>query len=293
MRFATHLRDYADLTRPRIVGMVLLAMLVAAMVSGRDLPGRRIAHALAGTGLVIVGAIALNQRLERWTDSRMTRTAPRPLPSGRLTTGQVTAFGLATSTAGLVYLAALGNGWLLGLALVSWALYVLVYTPLKSRSAWQTPVGAIAGAMPVLLGAAAAGVPWSTTGLVLFGVVFFWQFPHAMAIAWLYREEFRQAGLRLPTVTDPSGRRASRVALAGATALLPVSLGPAFFAGFGTVYAIAATGAGLGYLAAAAQFRIRTDDRSARRLLRVSLVYLLVLFAALAWARWPGPVELS
>lgn len=280
--------DYVQLTRPRIVAMVLLAMLVAALVSGGYAPAGRVAHALAGTALVIVGAIAFNQRLERWTDSRMARTAPRPLPSGKLTAGQVTAFGLATSAAGLLYLAAVGDRWLLLLAAVSWAIYVLVYTPLKPLSMWQTPVGAVAGAMPVLLGAAAAGAPASTAGLVLFGVVFFWQFPHAMAIAWLYRDQFSQAGLRLPTVIDPTGRKASRVALWGAAALLPVSLAPAFFSGFGTVYATAATAAGVGYLAAAAQFRARTDDRAARRLLRVSIVYLLVIFAALVWARATG-----
>jgi protoheme IX farnesyltransferase len=280
--------DYVQLTRPRIVAMVLLAMLVAALVSGGAASQGRIAHALAGTALVIVGAIALNQRLERWTDSRMARTAPRPLPSGKLTTGQVTAFGLATSAAGMLYLAALRDGWLLLLAVASWITYVLVYTPLKPRSAWQTPVGAVAGAMPVLLGTAAAGVPDSTAGLVLFGVVFFWQFPHAMAIAWLYRDQFRQAGLQLPTVIDPTGRKASRVALWGASALLPVSLAPALYSGFGSAYAVAATAAGVGYLAVAAQFRRKTDDRTARRLLRVSVVYLLVMFAALVWARSTG-----
>jgi protoheme IX farnesyltransferase len=283
------LRDLALLTRPRIVAMVLLAMWVGALIAGGSASPGRMAQALAGTALVIVGAIALNQRLERRTDACMARTAPRPLPSGRLSPGQVTAFGLGSSAAGLTWLALLADGWLLGLAALSWAVYVLVYTPLKPRSLWQTPIGAVAGAMPVLLGTAAAGIPWSPWGLTLFGVVFVWQFPHAMAIAWLYRDQFRRAGLRLPTVVDPTGRWAGRVALAGALAMLPVSLAPAAWGPPVPGYAITAASAGVVYLAAAGWFAARVDDRSARCLLRVSIIILLALLGAFLGMRsFPG-----
>lgn len=280
------LADYFRLIRPRILAMVLLSMVVAAMVSGGREPACRIAGGLAATTLVIVGAVALNQLMERWTDARMARTAPRPLPAGRLSTREVMLFGVAASVAGLAWLAVIGDGWLLGMAALSWAIYVLIYTPLKPRSAWQTPVGAVAGAMPILLGAAAAGAATSPIALVLFAIVYFWQFPHAMAIAWLYRDEFREAGLRVATVTDPSGQTASRIALWGAAVLLPISLAPVVLSGLGKGYGVWATLCGLAYLDAALQFHSKTGDRSARRVLHTSLVYLVVLMAALVWARW-------
>lgn len=286
MRVPLPVADYLRLTRPGIVAMVLLAMLVAALVSGDAAPAGRIANVMGGTALVIVGAIALNQLIERWTDARMARTAPRPLPSGRLGPLEVAVFGAVTSAAGLAWLAALGDRVVLVLAAVSWTIYVLIYTPLKPRTGWQTPVGAVAGAMPVLLGAAAAGAASSVIALTLFAVIFFWQFPHAMAIAWLYREQFRRAGLRVWTVTDPSGRRAPAVALLGAVALLPVSLAPFLLGSLGKGYAVCAVICGLAYLEAAYQFYTQTEDRWARRLLRMSLVYLVALLAALVWARW-------
>jgi protoheme IX farnesyltransferase len=154
--------DYWELARPRIVGMVLCTLTVSSLVAGPQTPSwPALIHALVGCGLVIVGAIALNGRAERQSDAKMRRTAVRPLPSGRLTAGQAGRFGVAASAGGLVYWGVLGNWTLLGLTAVSWFLYVIPYTPLKPRSAWQTPLGALAGAMPVLLGAATAGTPWS------------------------------------------------------------------------------------------------------------------------------------
>jgi protoheme IX farnesyltransferase len=150
---------------------------------------------------------------------------------------------------------------------------------------WQTAIGALAGAMPALLGAAAAGAAASPVGLALFGLVYFWQFPHAMAIAWLYRDQFASAEVKLPTVVDPSGRSAGLLSLMGALVLLPVSLVPALVRPLGVGYPAAALILGLGYLASAASFLARRDDRSARVLLRVSVVYLpLVLLALLLGA---------
>jgi protoheme IX farnesyltransferase len=168
------------------------------------------------------------------------------------------------------------------LAAVSWVIYVWVYTPAKMLTTWQTAIGAVAGAMPTLLGAAAAGVSSSPVGLALFGVVYFWQFPHAMAIAWLYRYQFASAEVKLPTVVDPSGRSAAILSLMGAVALVPVSLIPALVRPAGLAYPLAALLLGLGYLASAVGFLVRRNDRSARLVLRASIVYLpLVLLALL------------
>lgn len=276
------IRDYWLLIRPRIIAMVLFTMTVSALVAGPRLPSwPPVAHALAGAGLVIAGAIALNQRIERRTDALMRRTATRPLPSGRMTARQAVAFGLLASVAGFVYLVLAASWTVLALTLASWIVYVWIYTPMKSLSAWQTPLGALAGSMPVLIGAAAAGEPSSAGALALFGISYFWQFPHAMAIAWLYREDFASAELKVATVTDPTGRSAALVSLAGAALLVPVSLAPWLAGGAGWPYGLAAAALGLGYLSASVAFLLRRDDRTARRLLRVSLAYLPATFLAI------------
>jgi protoheme IX farnesyltransferase len=268
--------------------MVLVTMSVAALVA--DPPGPhwpQLVHALVGAALAISGAIALNQRIEKTSDARMARTARRPLPSGRLTGRQAARFGIVASAAGMLYLVALAPPAVSWLTAASWVVYVWIYTPMKSLSAWQTPLGAVAGAMPTLMGAAAAGgMPAGVMPLALFGIVYFWQFPHAMAIAWLYREEFAAANLRVATVVDPSGRIAARLAMAGAIALLPVSAVPWLAGRAGWGYVAAAMLLGLGYLACAAAFWRRTDDARARALLWGSLIYLPATCAALVWAVW-------
>lgn len=274
--------DYWQLLRPRIVAMVLLAMAVAAWISGEQPPDwSELLHALFGTALVIIGAIALNQRLESRGDAKMPRTAGRPLPAERLTDRQATVFGLAASVAGLGHLWYWSHAGVLAVAVASWLLYVCAYTPLKSRTMWQTPLGALAGAMPVLLGAAVVHAPMSPMAMTLFAVVFFWQFPHAMAIAWLYRDQFADAGIRLATVVDASGRIAGTLALLGAVVLLPASLAPLGFAAPSWPYATAALLLGAVYLACAGRFMHDRNDTTARWLLRASIVYLPLLFTAL------------
>jgi len=274
------------LTRPGIVAMVLVTMAVAAWVTPAQAPPWPVlAHALAGAGLVIAGAIAINQRLERFSDARMARTAQRPLPAGRLSARQVTAFGILLSVLGIVYLAVSAQPAVGLLAAASWVFYVWVYTPAKAASAWQTPLGAVAGAMPTLMGAGVAGdLPWNWMALTLFGVVYFWQFPHAMAIAWLYREQFAAAQLKVATVVDPSVRTAARMALGGAIALLGASLIPSMAGLTGWGYGATAALLGLTYLGCAARFLHRTTDPSARTLLRASLAYLPAISGALLWA---------
>lgn len=276
------MKAYWRLVRPRIVVMVLFSMAVAAATAGPERPSwAEIIPALLGTALVIAGAMALNQRLETRGDASMPRTAGRPLPSGRLTDRQATWFGILVSALGLGCLLAWTPPGVVVLAIASWVVYVCVYTPLKSRSAWQTPVGAVAGAMPVLIGAAVVRAPMSPMALTLFAVVCLWQLPHAMAIAWLYREEFASAEVKLATVVDPSGRTAAIVAVLGAAALAPISLIPSIISPADWPYAATAILLGICYLASAIRFLQRRNDATARRLLWASLVYLPALLAAL------------
>jgi len=260
-------------------------MVIAAIVSPAEaFSWLTLLHGVIGSTLVIIGAIALNASLEQSSDAKMMRTAKRPVPAGRLPRRQVIWFGAVTSALGFVYLAAWVNGWIVGLALLSWVIYVWVYTPLKMLTAWQTPIGAIAGAMPVLLGSAAAGEPLNATALALFGTVYFWQFPHSMAIAWLYRHDFAAADLRVATVADPSGRSAARLAVFGAAALIPVSLVPVFVGAVGWAYGGVAIMLGLAYLLPSLGFWVCRDDASARTLLRVSFAYVPVVFLTILLA---------
>jgi heme o synthase len=278
--------DYWLLLRPRIVALVLAAMLVSAWTAAEKTPDRlTLFHSLLGAAGVIIGAIAFNQRLESRSDAKMPRTADRPLPSGRLTNRQVMRFAIFATLAGLAYLAVFGSPQLVGLAFLSWIFYVAAYTPLKRRSLWQTPVGAVAGAMPVLLGAAAVDAPGSRLAWCLFGIVFFWQFPHAMAIAWLYRREFAAAEVRVATVVDATGRTAGMFAILGAILLLPVSILPAFLSLARWEYAATAAFLGMIYIWLSLIFFLAPNDGNARRLLRISLIYLPILLAMLMFFR--------
>lgn len=276
------MKDYWLLIRPPIVGLVLFGMAAAAWTAGAESPSwSQVGHALLGTAMVIAGAIAMNQRYEHAGDAKMARTAARPLPAGKLSRRGVVLFSCVITAAGLGHLLFWSNLWVAGLAAVSWGIYVLAYTPLKSVTVWQTPIGAVAGAMPMLLGAAVCGGPLGPMAWSLFGIVFFWQFPHSMAIAWLYRQEFATAEVKLPTVLDPSGRTAGVLSLLGAIALVPVSLVPAWIGAAGLLYGVSAAVLDTVYLAFSAAFMRNRNDKTARRLLRASLVYLTVLFVVL------------
>jgi protoheme IX farnesyltransferase len=209
----------------------------------------------------------------------MNRTEDRPLPAGRLSGAEVLWFGGVTIVAGLTILVWQVNVLTAALGLATWLLYVAVYTPLKSRTPANTAVGAVAGALPVLMGWASVGAPLGLGAATLFLIVYLWQFPHFMAIAWLYREEYARAGLRMLPVVDASGRRAAFQAIASALVLLPVSLLPASLLGAGSLYLAGATLLGLGQLAAAVWFARRLNRPAARGLLRASLVYLPAMLA--------------
>ncbi len=282
---ASALRDYWQLIRPRIVGLVLFTMVIAAVVSpAAAFSWLLVLHAVTGSTLVIVGAIALNACLERKSDAKMLRTARRPVPAGRLSQRQVVWFGAVASLAGIAYLAVFVNGWTVALAVASWIIYVWIYTPLKMFTAWQTPIGAVAGAMPVLLGSAAVGEPFNPTALALFGMVYLWQFPHSMAIAWLYRHDFAAADLQVATVVDPSGRTAAWLSVLGAVALIPISLVPVYVGTAGWAYAGVALLLDLIYLLPSILFLARRDDAAARTLLRASFAYIPVVFLTILFA---------
>lgn len=274
----TRLRDYVELTKPRIVMLELVTIVVAAhLATPWGIPAAVLLHAVVGAALVAASAGAFNQWLERSTDALMRRTASRPLPAGRLTTREVVVFGTGTLLIGLVELSFAVSILTASMALATWLIYVLVYTPLKTRSPFNTAVGAISGALPVLIGWTATGAPLDTRAWSVVAVMFLWQFPHFMAIAWLYRAEYARAGQRMLTVVDSSGIRAGAQAVAGSLALLPVSLVPAMSpqAGSPVLYSCWALLLAVMQLAVAALFLVRRNDRSARRLLRMSLVYLI------------------
>jgi len=280
------LADYVELTKPKIAALVLVTVAVSALVARWGQPDPFVlCHALLGTLLVAASASALNQWIERRRDALMDRTAARPLPAGRLRAGEVLAFGAATLIAGVAYLALAVNVTAAAVGLLTWLLYVALYTPLKSYTWLNTPVGAVAGAMPVLIGWAASGASLDLRAAALFLVVYLWQFPHFMAIAWIYRRQYDRAGMQMLTVVDPSGRRAAVQAVLAATALLPVSLVPALVAPTAAWYVILALILGVGYLACALAFWARISESTARLLLRASLVYLPSLLAV--WVAAP------
>lgn len=286
---ASRLLDYAELTKIKIGAMELVVVLAAGVVGSWGQPEPLpLLYALLGTLLVASSASAANQWIERHRDSRMARTRNRPLPAGRLTGGEVALFAVVTLLAGGLELAWLVNVSAAIWALLTWAVYVLIYTPLKTASVLNTAVGAVSGALPVLIGWAAIDAPLDQRALALFTVLFLWQFPHFMAIAWLYRRDYAAGGYQMLTVADPSGARAGRQAAAAALVLLPISVVPAIaFPGVGAIiYVACALALGIGQLACAVQFWRSPSDETARPLLRASLVYLPTLLVMLMLTPW-------
>ena len=272
---------YWRLIRPGLLLTVLFSMAVAALVVPQPPPWPRLVHALFGTALLIAGASAMNQLLEKRQDATMTRTASRPLPSGQATVRQAGAFAMLSSLVGIVDLAVFQPLAVTLLAVLSWCLYVPIYTPLKRLSVWHIPVGAVSGAIPILLGTATADAVFTPISLALVGIVFFWQFPHTAAIGWIYREQYARGSIKVAAVVDPSGRLAGRLALVGASGLLLTSLVPAMLATVGWPYLPIALCLGLVHLAFAVKFLGRPTDANARTLWRMSLVHLPVLLMSL------------
>jgi heme o synthase len=281
---SVRLGDYLELAKPRIAAMALLTVTVGfTLGSGGSWTVARLASALVGIGLVAAASGAFNQLIERRTDALMARTANRPLPAGRLAPIEVAAFALVTAMAGLSLLIAEVNGTTAVLAFLTLFLYVAAYTPLKRHTALSTAVGAIPGALPPVLGWTASGAPLGWEAFSLFAVLFLWQFPHFLAIAWLYRDDYSAAGLRMLPGGTPRRGLTGLSASVYAAVLIPVSLVPGHVALAGGSYRMAALLLGLGYLAAALRFFVHESRASARGLLYCSLVYLPVLLSVLTW----------
>jgi heme o synthase len=289
------IRDFLILAKPRISVMVLFTVAVAGLASWQPGSGFTVlVHTMVGLFLVSASGCAVNQYLERYVDWLMPRTANRPLPARRLSAIQVALFGAITMGTGTAWLWALTNWQALAISAGSWFIYVAIYTPMKARTWLNTFVGAVAGAMPVLAGSVAVAEGQITTAAwLLFAVLYIWQFPHFMAIAWLYREDYQAGGLRMASTEPNAARLCGIVAVAFAILLLPVCVvslwpdRPFQWLTCGLVIALSAW-----YLAASLQFSKNVNDVTARKLFRVSLIwlpaYLAVLLISLAGAPDPA-----
>jgi len=276
---ATTIGDYIALTKPRL-NVLVVATSGAGYYLGSsgslNLPN--MAATVAGTALVAGGAAALNQVYERDTDALMRRTRMRPLPDGRVPPFDARMFGLVLSAAGLALLWALTNLAATALALATLVVYIIIYTPMKRRSPAATLVGAVPGALPPFIGWVASHAGPSAGGIALCLIVFLWQVPHFMAIAWLYRDDYGKAGFPMLPVIEPDGRRTGRQAMAYAAALVPASLIPTLVGTSGRIYAGAALVLGLGLLGLAVRFAAARSDSSARWLFFASITYLPLIW---------------
>jgi protoheme IX farnesyltransferase len=276
-------QDFVELTKPRIAVLVLFTVAIGALLARHGTVNwEQLLHTLLGTALVAAGASALNQLLERHTDALMRRTENRPLPAGRLQPLEVLVFGVTLGVLGTIYLAvSLRHPLAAGVAALTFLSYVLLYTPLKRRTTLNTLVGAVPGALPPVIGWTAATGRLDREALVLFLILFLWQVPHFLAIAWIYREDYGRAGLRMLPVIDTAGSMTGRQMVVYCLALLPVSLMPVLFQQAGLVYGVGALALGLYFLRAACGFVGEKSPTQARRVLRASLLYLPALLALL------------
>jgi protoheme IX farnesyltransferase len=274
--------DYVQLTKPRIVVMILVTTIATAMIAagGWVSPGAML-WLMLGTGAVAASAGAANQIWERTIDCRMARTALRPLPDGRMNIVPAVLFTALLGVAGTGVLAARFGPQPAAAGLVTWLLYVLVYTPMKTRTAWNTTVGAVAGALPVLIGYTALdGSFTDATAWLLVGVLVAWQYPHFMAIAWMYRRQYGEAGFQMTTTVEPTGRSAAIQSIAGSLVLIVcgvlLCVIPTGMIG-AVIASVAVIGCCLPMLRASIRFASDPCDALARRLLRSSLLVLPAL----------------
>jgi protoheme IX farnesyltransferase len=280
--WATLLADYWSLTKPEVNFLILISTLTGFYLGSSASTGPfrflRLFHTLVGTLLVASGTGTLNQFIERRYDACMRRTARRPLPAGRLSPWRALGFGVLLSIGGSLYLGLLVNPLASFLAQLTLVFYLALYTPLKRKTPYCTIVGAFPGAMPPLIGWAAANSSLSLGAWVLYGVLFLWQFPHFMAIAWMYREDYSRAGYLML----PAGGRASRFmawqTLGFTLTLIPVSLLPTLLGYAGPAYFFGALLLGTGFLHYGVRLSLSRSNALARRLLFASIVYLPLVF---------------
>ena len=286
-----NLRDrllaYLELTKPRIA--ILLVLSSAAgfyMASSAGFEPLLFIHAMVSITLLAFGVSTLNQYIERYIDPLMKRTAERPLPTGRVTANEALVFGVVQCVLAEAYLLVMVNALTALLGLVVIVGYVFLYTPMKTRTSLSTVVGAVPGALPPLMGWTAASNKITVVAWALFATQFLWQFPHFLSIAWLYRKQYAQAGIKMLPVVEPSGRLTGRQIVLFSIMLLPVSVAPYFFQISGLVFLIGALLLGVWFIWASIQAARTKSDESARKLLLVSVIYLPLFFLLMVINRY-------
>ncbi len=283
------LSSFLEMVKPRLNLLVVLTTLGGYYMGSRPGLGPwRLVFTLLGTGLVAAGASALNQWMERELDSRMERTRTRPLPSGRLAPATGLVFGTTLAVGGTVLLALRVNWLTAALGLLTCVAYLLFYTPLKRVTPLNTLIGAIPGAIPPVMGWTAARASLGPEAASLFSILFFWQMPHFLAIAWLYREDYARAGYRMLPLEEGGEARTGFAAVLYAAALVPAALSPALLGLTGKVYLAGATLLSLAFLAGAIRLARHVNEASARFLFRISLLVLPSLFLLMSLDKVSG-----
>jgi protoheme IX farnesyltransferase len=276
------MRDLLELTKPRITILILICTAVGYYFGCRtSFHLAMLLHVLFGTALLASGTSALNQWWEADSDAKMLRTRERPIPAGRMKRSHGLVFGLLLSASGFAELWLRTNALAAALGLFTLLTYLLVYTPLKQRSPACTTIGALPGAMPPLIGYAAASGGLDTGAFALFLILFVWQFPHFYAIAWMYRDDYARGGIRMLPVIQPDGESTARRIMAFSVLLIPISLLPRLLGMAGSPYVVTAVVAGLVLLYFGLRLGRERTRASARHVLLASVLYLPALFAVM------------
>jgi protoheme IX farnesyltransferase len=278
--------DYLELTKPRLSLLSVLTAMAAYAAARSPHEPLRYLWVLLGTGLAAGGVAALNQWMEVETDGQMVRTADRPIPSGKIATGSAFILGALMVTAALMLLFGLVNALSAGFTLLTIVAYLGCYTPAKRRSRWSTEIGAVAGALPPLIGWAAGADRLTPYGWSLFAILFFWQIPHFMAIAWVHRKDYSAVHFPMLPVRDASGHWVSSWSLINTVLLVAASLAPLYLGMDTRVYGVVACTAGAFLLICALRFMVpSTRDKAARQLFLATIAYLPVVLGALVLDR--------
>jgi heme o synthase len=291
------MRDYIALTKPRITWLILMSTGIGYFFG---LPGAAtwweflrgihywaLLHTICGTGLIASGTAALNQWLERVADAKMRRTAERPLPSGRISSSGALAFGVALSVVGFAELWVGVNLLTCLIGAFTLVSYLFLYTPLKQRTWWSTTIGAVPGAMPPLIGFAASAGALTRGAWALGALLFIWQFPHFYSIAWMYKEDYARAGIRMLPVVEPDCRSTARQIVLYGLALIPVSLAPGMLGMSGRIYIVGASLLGIWFLYSGVRVALERTRARARGVLIASVLYLPMIYGLMLLDR-PG-----
>ena len=279
------MRDYFELTKFRVTSLVVFTTWLGYVLAGKPAYTMRWAHLLVGTWLVAASAAALNEYWERDLDAKMLRTQMRPLPQHRITPEHALGFSVTLAVIGLFELAIKVNWLSAFLAMITLVIYLFGYTPLKTKTALCTLVGAVPGAIPPMIGWAAVRGQLDFTAWVLFGIMFLWQLPHFLAIAWMYREDYARAGFVMLPLADPDGRKTAGMIVLYTVSLIPVSLIPVRLGAMGFSYFCGALFLGTAFLLCGACTAYFRTPAYAKRLLLASVIYLPLLLTWMALTR--------